>query len=48
MRADLRRMTRWAAHCPANFLHLQLLMQAELARLDGRVEPALRLYETGD
>jgi predicted ATPase/class 3 adenylate cyclase len=45
MRADLKRMTRLAAHCPANFLHLQLLMQAELARLDGRAEPALRLYE---
>ena len=45
MQADLRRMTRWAGNCPANFQHLQLLMQAELARLDGRVEPALRLYE---
>jgi predicted ATPase/GAF domain-containing protein len=45
MRADRRRMTRWATHCPENFLHLQLLMQAELARLDGRAEPALRLYE---
>jgi predicted ATPase/class 3 adenylate cyclase len=45
MEADLKRMTRWAKHCPANFLHLQLLMKAELTRLDGRVEPALRLYE---
>ncbi|MGJ7509666.1 AAA family ATPase [Variovorax sp. GT1P44] len=45
MRADLRRMTRWAVNCPANFLHLQRLMQAELARLDGRVEPALFEYE---
>jgi predicted ATPase/class 3 adenylate cyclase len=45
MQADLKRMTRWAAHCPANFLHLQLLMQAELARLDDRAEAALRLYE---
>ena len=45
MRADLRRMARWAAHCPANFLHLQRIMQAELARLDGRVESAVRLYE---
>ena len=45
MRADLKRMTRWAKHCPVNFLHLQLLMQAELARLDGRIEPAMRLYE---
>ncbi len=45
MQADLKRMTRWAKHCPVNFLHLQLLMRAELARLDGRVEAALRLYE---
>jgi len=45
MRADLKRMTRLASHCPENFLHLQLLMQAELARLDGRGERALLLYE---
>jgi len=45
MRQHLRRMSRWAAHCPANFQHLHLLMQAELARLAGRVEPALRLYD---
>jgi predicted ATPase/class 3 adenylate cyclase len=45
MRADLERMTRWAAHCPANFRHLQLVMRAELARLDGRVEGAVQLYE---
>ena len=45
IRADLKRMTRLAVHCPANFLHLQLLMQAELARINGRVEPAMRLYE---
>lgn len=44
LRADLQRMARWALHCPANFLHLQRLMQAELARLDGRVQPAMRLY----
>ncbi len=45
MREDLRRMRRWAKHCPANFLHLSLLMEAELARLVGRVEPALCLYD---
>ena len=45
MTADLKRMSRWARHCPANFLHLQRLMQAETARLDGRVDAALRLYE---
>jgi predicted ATPase/class 3 adenylate cyclase len=42
---DLRRMARWAKNCPANFLHLQLLMQAELARLAGGSEKALALYE---
>ncbi|MEX8509854.1 MAG: AAA family ATPase [Leptothrix ochracea] len=42
---DHQRMRRWARHCPDNFLHLQLLMQAELARLDGRIEAALRAYE---
>jgi predicted ATPase/class 3 adenylate cyclase len=45
MREDLRRMSRRAKHCPANFLHLGLLMEAEFARLAGRVEPALRLYD---
>src|SRR4029077_8625400 len=45
MRVDVKRMSRWAAHCPANFLHLRLLMQAELARLDGRIEAALNIYD---
>jgi predicted ATPase/class 3 adenylate cyclase len=44
LRRDLRRMSRWAANCPDNFLHLTLLMQAELARLDGRVERASLQY----
>lgn len=45
LRTDLRRMRRWAKHCPDNFLHLQYLMEAEAARLDGRSALALRLYE---
>ncbi|WP_374404583.1 AAA family ATPase [Niveibacterium sp.] len=45
LNADLRRMRRWAAHCPDNFLHLQRLMEAELARLDGHNELALKRYE---
>lgn len=45
MARDLKRMSRWARHCPVNFLHLALLMRAELARLDSRVDAALRLYE---
>ena len=45
LRAGLQRMSRWAAHCPENFLHLQRLMQAEMARLQGQVDKALVLYE---
>lgn len=45
MRADCRRVARWAVHCPQNFLHLQRLMEAELARIAGRVDVALKLYE---
>lgn len=45
LKADLRRMTLWAAHCPENFLHLQRMMEAELARLAGRDAAALRLHE---
>lgn len=42
---DLARMTRWADNCEANFRHLQYLMEAELARLDGAREAALERYD---
>ena len=45
LQADLRQMSAWAAHCTANFEHLRLTMQAELARLDGDLHEALALYE---
>ncbi len=45
LREDLARVARWAAHCPENFAHLELLMRAELARLEGRVDRALGLYD---
>ena len=38
-------MARLAAHCPDNFLHLSLIMQAELARIAGQSARALTLYE---
>ncbi len=40
-----QRLSEWAASCPENFLHKKLLVEAELARLDGRVGDALGLYE---
>ncbi|MEW5769972.1 MAG: diguanylate cyclase [Pseudomonadota bacterium] len=45
MERDLARMTRWADNCAANFRHLQYLMEAELARLDGTHEAALARYD---
>ena len=42
---DLARMTRWADNCEANFRHLQCLMSAELAGLDGDHDSALAYYD---
>ncbi|MBP0049871.1 diguanylate cyclase [Marinobacterium sp. AK62] len=42
---DLARMTRWADNCEDNFRHLQWLMTAELARLDGDRDRALACYD---
>ncbi|MDI9244703.1 diguanylate cyclase [Marinobacter sp. CHS3-4] len=42
---DLARMTRWADNCEANFRHLQHLMMAELACLDGDQNAALAYYD---
>lgn len=42
---DLARMTRWADNCEANFRHLQYLMEAEQARLDGLHGVALDKYD---
>lgn len=45
LRADRETMRKLADHCPENFLHLVLTMDAELARLDGRADEALSLYD---
>jgi hypothetical protein len=45
LRADLRQMALWADNCPENCAHLRLIMEAELARLEGRMPEALALYE---
>ncbi|CAM2005390.1 trifunctional serine/threonine-protein kinase/ATP-binding protein/sensor histidine kinase [Acanthopleuribacter pedis] len=40
MKKDLKRMGRWAQHCPLNFEHLHYLMQADWARLKGNYADA--------
>jgi len=43
--ANQQQMRIWADHCPANFSHLYLLVEAERARLAGRELEGQRLYE---
>ena len=40
-----RRLRRWAESCPADFRHLCLLVDAEVARLEGRYAQATERYE---
>ncbi len=41
----LNRLQIWANNCPENFEHKYLLAAAELARIDGQLIEAIRLYD---
>ncbi len=43
--AHLEQLREWAESCPETFLDKYSLVSAELARIDGRVQDAMRLYE---
>ena len=45
LRKNLEQLQLWARHCPENFEHQQLLVAAELARLEERPLEALELYD---
>ena len=45
MKHNYKKMKKWADHCPENFLHLQILMEAEFARLTGKDQNAMILYD---
>ncbi len=45
IQGELTRMKNWAAHNPRNFLHWQLLMEAELAAWSNDFKKASGLYE---
>ena len=40
-----RRLACWAQSCPANFRHLYVTVEAEVARIDGRLAEAADLYD---
>ncbi|HEX7261764.1 MAG TPA: serine/threonine-protein kinase PknK, partial [Luteolibacter sp.] len=43
--AHHRQIALWAEHCPANFENREALVAAEIARIDGRDQDAMRLYQ---
>ena len=45
LQSSLEKMTAWAIRCPANFVHKQRLLAAELARLSGDHGQAMLLYQ---
>ena len=45
LKNKLKQMKKWANHCPGNFLHLQLIMEAETARLSEKYNLAVKLYD---
>ncbi|MGD2087061.1 MAG: AAA family ATPase [Candidatus Aminicenantes bacterium] len=40
-----KQLKRWADNCPENFLHLFLLVKAEIARMRGNEPNTMKLYE---
>jgi hypothetical protein len=40
-----RQLKHWAKHCPDNYKHKQLLIEAELARIRGKNDKAALLYD---
>ncbi|MBI4858050.1 MAG: AAA family ATPase [Acetobacterium woodii] len=45
LKREYKYVKAWSSYCPDNFLHLQLLLQAELARIEGKIDQALEYYE---
>jgi predicted ATPase/signal transduction histidine kinase len=45
LQRNLKKFEQWAAHCPSNYLHKALLIQAEIARISGQDYQAMDLYD---
>jgi len=45
LKREYKYVKSWAKHCPINFLHLQYMLEAELARIDGKIYKAAEFYE---
>ncbi|MFZ5969441.1 MAG: protein kinase domain-containing protein [Bacillota bacterium] len=47
IKRNQKKMKKWADHCPENFLHKYLLVEAELSRILGMNAKAGKLYNEG-
>ena len=45
VRKEHKKMKKWSDHCPGNFLHNTLMMEAEMVRISGKAEEAAGLYD---
>ncbi|MFW9264799.1 trifunctional serine/threonine-protein kinase/ATP-binding protein/sensor histidine kinase [Nostoc sp. CALU 546] len=45
LNANLEKFQQWAMHCPTNYQHKFLLIQAEVARIDKQDYQAMELYD---
>ncbi len=45
LRKNQKRMKKWVDNCPENFLHKYLLIEAEIARISGKNQEAMELYD---
>ncbi|MBF0275009.1 MAG: AAA family ATPase [Nitrospinae bacterium] len=45
MKGEYEKMKLWANHCPVNFLHHKLLMEAELSAIEGDLNDAFNLFD---
>jgi signal transduction histidine kinase/serine/threonine protein kinase len=43
--ANQNKMKQWVSHCPENFLHKYLLVQAEIYRISGKYFEAIKQYD---
>jgi predicted ATPase/GAF domain-containing protein len=45
LKREYKYVKAWASYCPENFLHLQFLLEAELARIEGKTDQAAQFFE---
>ncbi|WP_066426639.1 ATP-binding sensor histidine kinase [Anabaena sp. 4-3] len=45
LQSNQEKMRQWAKHCPENFLHRSLLVEAEICRIQGNSFTAIDLYD---